>query len=277
MFQMLEKKQSFISQIMTSKTPVRSADDIDEKALSYGEIKALATGNPEILEKTELDTEIAKLKLLKQSFLSQKYDLQDKLAKIFPFDIARLTDKLSNIEKDAQYIKDNPLQENQFEPMILKGITYSEKADAGQALLNVCKTKTNADLEPIGNYRGFEMELEYNRFDKLFKLRLKKNYCYYIELGNDVHGNIQRIDNCISKIEEIIEPTLNQLENIKQQVKTAEIEVTKEFPQEEILEKKQARLNELNAKLNINDKEHEIFGDDKEDEKSQDCKDDRER
>lgn len=277
MFQMLEKKQSFISQIMTSKTPVRSADDIDEKALSYGEIKALATGNPEILEKTELDTEIAKLKLLKQSFLSQKYDLQDKLAKTYPFEISRLTDKLSNIEKDAQYVKDNPLQENQFEPMTLKGITYPEKADAGQALLNVCKAKTNADLEHIGNYRGFEMELEYNRFDKLFKLKLKKDYCYHIELGSDVHGNIQRIDNCLSKIEEMIEPTLNQLENIKQQVKTAEIEVQKEFPQEEILEQKQLRLNELNAKLNINDNEHEIFGDEKEDDKSQDCKDDRER
>ena len=264
MFQMLEKKQSFISQIMTSKTPVRVADDIDEKALSYGEIKALATGNPEILEKTELDTEIAKLRLLKQSFLSQKYDLQDKLAKTYPFEISRLTDKLNNIQNDFQFIKDNPLQENQFEPMTLNGITYPEKAGAGQALLNVCQKKTNADLEYIGNYRGFDMELEYNRFDKLFKLWLKREYSYDVELGNDIHGNIQRIDNCLSKIEEMIEPTKNQLENIKQQVKIAEIEVKKEFPQENILEQKQTRLNELNAKLNINENEHEIFEDEKE-------------
>lgn len=264
MFQMLEKKQSFISQIMTSKTPVRTADDIDEKALSYGEIKALATGNPEILEKTELDTEIAKLRILKQSFFSQKYDLQDKLAKTYPFEITRLTDKLNNIEKDSQFIKVNPIQENQFEPMTLKGITYAEKADAGQALLEVCKNKTNADLEYIGNYRGFDMELEYNRFDKLFKLKLKREFYYYIELGNDVYGNIQRVDNCLSKIEDMIEPTMNQLENIKQQVKNAEIEVQKKFPQEEILEQKQTRLNELNAKLNINDNEHEIFANDKE-------------
>ena len=135
--------------------------------------------------------------------------MQDKLAKRYPFETARLTDKLNNTKKDSQYIKDNPLQENQFEAMTLKGITYPEKADAGQALLDVCKNKTNADLEPIGNYRGFDMELEYNRFDKLFKLKLKRNYCYYIDLGTDIHGNIQRIDNCLSKIEEIIEPTLN--------------------------------------------------------------------
>lgn len=277
MFQMLEKKQSFISQIMTSKTPVRTADDIDEKALSYGEIKALATGNPEILEKTELDSEIAKLKLLKQSFLSQKYDLQDKLAKTYPFEITRLTDKLNKIKNDSQYIKDNLLRDDEFSPMTLNGMTYPEKANAGQALLDVCKNKTNTDLEYIGNYRGFDMELEYNRFDKLFKLRLKREYSYYIDLGSDVHGNIQRIDNCLARIEEIIEPTMNQLENIKQQVRTAEIEVQKEFPQEDILEQKQIRLNELNAKLNINDNEHEIFGDDKDDEKSQDCKNDRER
>lgn len=277
MFQMLEKKQSFISQIMTSKTPVRTADDIDEKALSYGEIKALATGNPEILKKTELDTEIAKLRLLKQSFLSQKYDLQDKLAKTFPFEINRLTEKLQSIKKDSQFIKDNPLLENEFKPMTLRGVIYTEKVDAGQAILEVCKSKTNTDLEHIGNYRGFDMELEYNRFDKLFKLRLKKDFYYYVELGNDAHGNIQRIDNCLARIADMIEPTINQLENYKTQVKNAEVEVQKQFPQEELLKEKLERLNELNAKLNINNNEHEIFADDKDDEKSQSCKNERER
>ena len=278
LYQIVENKQKFISQIMTSKTPVRVAEDIDEKALSYGEIKALATGNPDILEKTELDTAVAKLKLLKQSFLGEKYDLQDRIAKFYPKEIKRLEDKIVALENDVKHLVENTkLNENEFSPMIINDIKYNDKASAGQAILNACQNKKNADLEYIGNYRGFDLELEYNRFDKLFNLRIKNEYNYFINLGNDIHGNIQRIDNCLEKIGEQIQPTKEQLENEKVQLHNAEIEVQKEFPQELELIEKQKRLDELNIKLNLNEKEHELLENEVEDEKSQVCKDNRER
>ena len=278
LYQIVENKQKFISQIMTSKTPVRVAEDIDEKALSYGEIKALATGNPDILEKTELDTAVAKLKLLKQSFLGEKYDLQDRIAKFYPKEIKRLEDKIVALENDVKHLVENTkLNENEFSPMIINDIKYNDKASAGQAILNACQNKKNADLEYIGNYRGFDLELEYNRFDKVFNLRIKNEYNYFINLGNDIHGNIQRIDNCLEKIGEQIQPTKEQLENEKVQLHNAEIEVQKEFPQELELIEKQKRLDELNIKLNLNEKEHELLENEVEDEKSQVCKDNRER
>ncbi len=278
LYQLVENKQKFISQIMTSKTPVRVAEDVDEKALSYGEIKALATGNPDILEKTELDTAVAKLRLLKQSFMGEKYDLQDRIAKHYPKEIKRLEDKIIAIEKDVKHLEENtkPNAEG-FSPMIINGTTYTEKAKAGQAILDACNKKRNADLESIGNYRGFNLELEYSRFDSLFRLCIKNEYSYYIDLGSDVHGNIQRIDNCLDKIFEKIDPTKEQLENEKVQLKNAEVEVQKEFPQEQELQEKQKRLDELNIKLNLNEKDKEILGNEIDDEKSQDSKNDRER
>lgn len=278
LYQLVENKQKFISQIMTSKTPVRVAEDVDEKALSYGEIKALATGNPDILEKTELDTAVAKLKLLKQSFMGEKYDLQDRIAKYYPKEIKRLEDKIVALENDTKHLKDyTKINENEFSPMVINNVTFNEKAKAGQAILDACNNKKNADLEYIGNYRGFNLELEYDRFSKLFKLKIKNEYSYYIELGNDVHGNIQRIDNCLEKISEQIEPTKAQLENEKVQLANAEKEVQKEFPQEQELQEKQKRLDELNIKLNLNEKEHELLDNDIDDEKSQNYKDNRER
>ena len=263
LYQLVENKQKFISQIMTSKIPVRVAEDIDEKALSYGEIKALATGNPDILEKTELDTTVAKLKLLKQNFMGEIYDLQDRIVKHYPKEIKRLEDKILAIEKDIINLKENTKLNNEnFSPMIINGVTYTEKAKAGQAILDMCANKKNADLEHIGKYRGFNLELEYYRGNSEFILVISNEYKYYISLGSDVYGNIQRIDNCLDKIAEELVPTKSQLENEKIQLKNAEIEAQKEFPQELELQEKQKRLDELNIKLNLNEKDKELFDDD---------------
>ncbi len=263
LYQLVENKQKFISQIMTSKIPVREAEDVDEKALSYGEIKALATGNPDILEKTELDTTVTKLKLLKQNFMGEIYDLQDRIAKHYPKEIKRLEDKITAIKKDVENLKKNTKLNNEnFSPMIINGITYTEKAKAGQAILDICANKKNADLEHIGNYRGFNLELEYYSGNKEFVIIIKNEYQYYTALGNDIYGNIQRIDNCIDKIVEELDSTKAQLENEKLQLKNAEIEAKKEFPQELELQEKQKRLDELNIKLNLNEKDKEFFDDD---------------
>lgn len=263
LYQLVENKQKFISQIMTSKIPVRVAEDVDEKALSYGEIKALATGNPDILEKTELDTTVAKLKLLKQNFMGEIYDLQDRIAKHYPKEIKRLEDKITAIKKDVENLKKNTKLNNEnFSPMIINGVTYTEKAKAGQAILDMCANKKNADLEHIGNYRGFNLELEYYSGNKEFVIIIKNEYQYYTALGNDVYGNIQRIDNCLDKIVEELDSTKAQLENEKLQLKNAEIEAQKEFPQELELQEKQKRLDELNIKLNLNEKDKEFFDDD---------------
>ena len=263
LYQLVENKQKFISQIMTSKIPVRVAEDVDEKALSYGEIKALATGNPDILEKTELDTTVAKLKLLKQNFMGEIYDLQDRIVKHYPKEIKRLEDKILALEKDIINLKENTKLNNEnFSPMIINGVTYTEKAKAGQAILDMCANKKNADLEHIGKYRGFNLELEYYRGNSEFILVISNEYKYYISLGSDVYGNIQRIDNCLDKIAEELVPTKSQLENEKIQLKNAEIEAQKEFPQELELQEKQKRLDELNIKLNLNEKDKELFDDD---------------
>lgn len=260
LYQLVENKQKFISQIMTSKIPVREAEDVDEKALSYGEIKALATGNPDILEKTELDTTVTKLKLLKQNFMGEIYDLQDRIAKHYPKEIKRLEDKITAIKKDVENLKKNTKLNNEnFSPMIINGVTYTEKAKAGQAILDMCANKKNADLEHIGNYRGFNLELEYYSGNKEFVIIIKNEYQYYTALGNDVYGNIQRIDNCLDKIVEELDSTKAQLENEKLQLKNAEIEAQKEFPQELELQEKQKRLDELNIKLNLNEKDKEFL------------------
>lgn len=278
LYQLVENKQKFISQIMTSKMPVRVAEDIDEKALSYGEIKALATGNPYILEKTELDTEVAKLKLLKQSFLSQKFDLQDRIAKYYPKELKRLEEKIVSLQNDVEHLKKMSIPfQNGFCEMKINDIVYSEKDKAGQAIIDACNKKVSPDEELIGTYRGFKMELSYNKSFKVFTLNLKNEYNHYVELGNDVYGNIQRIDNCLDKIVEEIEPTKEKLANERIQLGNAEREVQKEFPQEQLLQEKQKRLDELNIELNLNEKENEILENDIEDEKEQSCKNDRER
>ncbi len=257
MWQTVENKQKFISQIMTSKSPVRSAEDIDETALSYAEIKALATGNPHIKEKMELDTQVAKLKLIKSSFMSQKYDLEDKVIKYYPKQMAELNAKIAGVEKDMETVKSYPKQEDKFNTMTIDGLGYFEKEKAGTALIERCKQMTSPELTPIGEYRGFSMELSFDTFSKVFSVSLKNNLSYTVELGSDVFGNIQRIDNALEGIEKKTETLKGNLEEVKRQYETAKMECTKEFPQEAELAQKTQRLAELDALLNMDSRDHD--------------------
>lgn len=269
LFQLVETKQKFISQIMTSRTPVRSAEDVDEKALSYAEIKALAAGNPLILEKTQLDTDVAKLKLLKQSYLSEIYRLEDMIVKYYPNRIKELEDKVLGIEKDLNLVKNNTNIENEekFSPMTLKGKQYNKKEMAGKAILEICKTKENSELEEIGEYRGMKLELQINVAKQEFELFLKGNSEYKISLGNDIYGNITRIDNALSNIGKELEENKDELENTKKQFENAKIDVKIPFDKENELKEKSTRLDRVNALLKLDEKESIIMEDD---EKSED-------
>lgn len=257
---MLERKQGFISQIMTSKTPDRTADDIDEKALSYGEIKALATGNKYILEKTELDSEVAKLKIVRQSYQSQIYDLQDKVARTYPNMIKELQEKVQALEDDMKQLENNTIPNaDGFSKMIIKGIEYTEKEQAGKAILEACKTKTNPDLEDIGEYRGFKLELGFNSVEREFTMTMKNKYSYNIMLGSDVYGNITRINNALEAIKDKIPDERLRIEDIEKQLENAKIEMQKPFPQEELLDEKMKRLEELNILLKLDEKEKQVL------------------
>lgn len=269
LFQLVETKQKFISQIMTSRTPVRSAEDVDEKALSYAEIKALAAGNPLILEKTQLDTDVAKLKLLKQSYLSEIYRLEDMIVKYYPNRIKELEDKVLGIEKDLNLVKNNTNIENEekFSSMTLKGKQYNKKEMAGKAILEICKTKENSELEEIGEYRGMKLELQINVARQEFELFLKGRSEYKISLGNDIYGNITRIDNALSNIGKELEENKDELENTKKQFENAKIDVKIPFDKENELKEKSTRLDRVNALLKLDEKESIIMEDD---EKSED-------
>ena len=269
LFQLVETKQKFISQIMTSRTPVRSAEDVDEKALSYAEIKALAAGNPLILEKTQLDTDVAKLKLLKQSYLSEIYRLEDMIVKYYPNRIKELENKILGIEKDLNLVKNNTniANEENFSPMTLKGKQYNKKEMAGKTILEICKTKENSELEEIGEYRGMKLELQINVAKQEFELFLKGNSEYKISLGNDIYGNITRIDNALSNIRKELEENKEELENTKKQFENAKIDVKIPFDKENELKEKSTRLDRVNALLKLDEKESIIMEDD---EKSED-------
>ena len=273
LYQLVEQKQKFISQIMTSKAPMRTMEDIDEKALSYGEIKALATGNPKILEKTNLDSEVAKLKLLKQNFMSQKYSLQDRTIKYYPQAIAKSEEKIAAMEEDMiklqEYTKPN---KDGFSPMKFDNQTYSDKEMAGKKLLECCKGLKSMEEKEIGEYRGFKMILSFDSFSENFKLALKNKYSYKIDLGTDIFGNITRINNCLENIEKDIPRERDELDNLQHQLENAKIEVQKEFPQEQELQEKEKRLEALNIELKLNEKDKELLGDEQEekDEKSSD-------
>lgn len=264
LFQLVETKQKFISQIMTSRTPVRSAEDVDEKALSYAEIKALAAGNPLILEKTQLDTDVAKLKLLKQSYLSEIYRLEDMIVKYYPNRIKELEDKVLGIEKDLNLVKNNTNIENEekFSPMTLKGKQYNKKEMAGKTILEICKTKENSELEEIGEYRGMKLELQINVARQEFELFLKGRSEYKISLGNDIYGNITRIDNALSNIGKELEENKDELENTKKQFENAKIDVKMPFDKENELKEKSTRLDRVNALLKLDEKENIIMEDD---------------
>ena len=249
---------------MTSRTPVRSAEDVDEKALSYAEIKALAAGNPLILEKTQLDTDVAKLKLLKQSYLSEIYRLEDMIVKYYPNRIKELEDKVLGIEKDLNLVKNNTNIENEekFSPMTLKGKQYNKKEMAGKTILKICKTKENSELEEIGEYRGMKLELQINVARQEFELFLKGRSEYKISLGNDIYGNITRIDNALSNIGKELEENKDELENTKKQFENAKIDVKIPFDKENELKEKSTRLDRVNALLKLDEKENIIMEDD---------------
>lgn len=265
MYQLVEQKQKFISQIMTSKTPARTMEDIDDKALTYGEIKALATGNPKILEKTSLDTDVAKLKLLKQEFMNQKYSLQDKIIKYFPEEIARLNNKIGAMEEDTiklqEYTKPNA---DGFSPMKINGITYTEKQEAGKKLLESIQDLKSMETREIGEYRGFTMEMSFDSITRNIRLKLKNKFSYSIDLGTDINGNITRINNCLDNIAKDIPHERELLDNTYFQLENAKQESQKEFPKEQELQEKLRKLEEINAELKINENEHEMLGDEKE-------------
>ena len=261
LYQLVEGKQKFASQIMTSKSPVRSCEDIDETGLSYAEIKMLATGNPYIKEKMDLDIQVQKLRLLKSNFLSEKYALEDKIIKFYPQEIARRTDTIEGLKSDIERAKQHPKPpDDSFIGMTVKGVFYSEKADAGNAILDACQAMTSPDPVPLGEYRGFQTELSFDTFEKEYKVKLKGELGYSVSLGTDTFGNITRLDNALEGLPKRLEINEQELENVKTQFETAKVDVEKPFNQEEELKTKTARLNELNALLNVDKRENEIVG-----------------
>ena len=261
LYQLVEGKQKFASQIMTSKSPVRSAEDIDETALSYAEIKMLATGNPYIKEKMDLDIQVQKLKMLKSNFLSEKYGLEDKVIKFYPQQIAYLKSRVEGLTKDVETAKSHPKPiDEQPLGMMVSDVSYSEKAEAGQAIINACKSMNSPDAIPLGEYRGFQMELYFDTVQRNYVVKLKGETSRDVPLGDDSHGNIVRIDNGIERFEEALADTKNSLENTEKQFETAKQEIEKPFAKEEELRAKTARLDELNILLNMDKKENEIVG-----------------
>ena len=266
LFQTLENKQRFISQIMTSKSPVRSCDDVDEQALSYAEIKALCAGNPLIKEKMDLDVQVAKLKVLKADHQSQKFRLEDKLLTKFPADIQETNAYLAGVKADAEVAAAHPQEKEGFCGIIIKGVTYDEKKTAGERLLLACSELPNSEEKVIGSYRGFELSLRFDTYHSEYQALLKGQRKYPVALGKDPLGCIIRLDNSLNNFPERITSAENELDTLHQQQAAAQIEVEKPFPQEEELAEKSARLAELNAQLDMDEKHHEPEQDEEEQE-----------
>ena len=266
LWQTLENKQRFISQIMTSKSPVRSCEDVDEQALSYAEIKALCAGNPLIKEKMDLDVQVAKLKVLKADHQSQKFRLQDKLLTKFPADIQETNAHIAGLKADAQLAAAHPQGKEEFCGMVIKGVAYDEKKTAGERLVLACSELPNAEEKVIGSYRGFELSLRFDTFRSEYQAILKGERRYPVALGTDPLGNIIRLDNSLNNFPERINSAENELATLHQQQAAAQIEVEKPFPQEEELAEKSARLAELNAQLDVDEKSHDPEQDEEEQE-----------
>ena len=259
LYQLVESKQKFISQIMTSKSPVRSAEDVDEQALSYAEIKALASGNPMIKEKMDLDIEVSKLKLLKANHLSQKYALEDAISKGFPKQIAETQARIAGYGADIATVKENTHpNEDGFSPLTLAGVTHADKKEAGAALLTMCQTMLSPEATQIGSYRGLTLELSFDTFAREYCLTMIGQLRHTVTLGTDVFGNLQRMDNALEGLPIKEQACREQLSNLQTQLETAKAEVQKPFPRETELNTKTARLEELNSLLNLDHKEPEI-------------------
>ena len=254
MWQTIENKQKFISQIMTSKSPVRSCEDVDETALSYAEIKALATGNPHIKEKMDLEIEVSRLKLVKANYLSQKYALEDSLLKHYPKEIRLTQERIKGYQADIALYQRHKTEE--FPGMVLCGISYAEKKDAGAAIIEICKAQTSPEAKEIGSYRGFALLLSFDTMSKVFHMTLRGSLSHTIELGSDIHGNIQRMENILEAFPVRFSACEKVLDTLKEQMENAKSEVEKPFAQEQELSEKTARLAELDALLNMDKREN---------------------
>ena len=260
MWQILENKQKFISQIMTSKSPVRACEDVDDTALSYAEIKALATGNPYIKEKMDLDVQVSKLKLLKANHTSQIYRLESDIAKNFPVQISALKERIAGMQVDSQVVRSVDLQDNDTFAMTVGNVLYEDKKEAGEALIAACAgLKTVSTGGKVGEYHGFTLSASYNMFSNAFELTVKGKCSYKLEIGKDPVGNMQRIHNTLSSIDRKLTESEQKLETVQQQLATAQEEVKKPFPKEAELNEKMERLSELNALLNMDEKGNETI------------------
>lgn len=254
MWQILENKQKFISQIMTSKSPVRACEDVDDTALSYAEIKALATGNPYIKEKMDLDIQVSKLKLLKANHTSQKYKLETDIAKNYPMQIAAQKERLAGLRSDAEAVR--PIFENEEFSMIVSNKTFTDKKEAGTALLAACEGLKAIHTEgKIGTFQDFSLYAKFDAFNQRYIMTIKRKCSYLIEMGKDILGNLQRISNALGGIEKKMEETEQKLETLQKQLETAQEEAAKPFPKEKELQEKMERLAELNSLLNMDEKE----------------------
>ena len=260
LYQLVESKQKFISQIMTSKSPVRSAEDVDEVALSFAEVKMLATGDERFKEKMDLDMQVAKLKVLKQSYLSEHYDLEDRILKYFPKTIKEYEERIAGYESDAVLAEQHkPQGEDKFCTMTLKGVTYTEKADAGEMLLAVCKENPLSNPVEIGNYRGFKMEVYYDSINTHYCLNLCGKTKHKVDLGSDALGNLTRIENELAKLPVRLEVAKTRKAETLEQLANAKAEVQKPFAFEAELKEKTERLNALNIELNLDEKDTSVM------------------
>ena len=260
LYQLVESKQKFISQIMTSKSPVRSAEDVDEVALSFAEVKMLATGDARFKEKMDLDIQVSKLRVLKQSYLSEHYDLEDRVLKYYPQTIKEYEERIAGYENDAALVEQHkPQGEDKFCPMTLKGVTYTEKADAGEMLLAICKDYPMSAPTEIGSYRGIRMEIYYDTVNAHYCMNLCGRAKHKVDLGSDALGNLTRIENELSKLPARLEAAkTNKAETIVQ-LETAKEEIKKPFAFEDELKEKTERLNALNIELNLNEKDTSVM------------------
>ncbi len=259
LYQLVENKQKFIAQIMTSKAPVRVADDVDETALSYSEIKALATGNPLIIEKCNLDMEVARLNMLKASHLNQVYALEELVHRKYPAEITRLTERIAGYEKDVELAKVHPKAQEGFCGMEVEGKHYVEKEDAGKAIIDVCTKMTGSDAVLLGQYRGFSMVLAYDGMSNEYRITLKGTLSHTVTLGADVFGNITRLDNALENLAGSLDAERAKLEEAKVQLENARTELATPFAREEELAEKTARLKELNILLNMDEKDKTLI------------------
>ena len=260
LYQLVESKQKFVSQIMTSKSPVRSAEDVDEVALSFAEVKMLATGDARFKEKMDLDIQVSKLRVLKQSYLSEHYDLEDRVLKYYPQTIKEYEERIAGYENDVALAKQHkPQGEDKFCPMTLKGVTYTEKADAGEMLLAICKDYPMSAPTEIGSYRDFQMEIYYDTVNAHYCMNLCGKAKHKVDLGADALGNLTRIENELSKLPARLEAAKTKKAETIAQLETAKEEIKKPFAFEDELKEKTERLNALNIELNLNEKDTSVM------------------